>query len=889
MKSALLGCLLSLRALAAGDLATVAGRVVDRSGAPVSGATATVFNAQQAVVAAAQTDERGEFRLDLPPNTYALEITKRDFAPRRVPVEARREQPLRLNLSLTLSPVASEITVTAETSQVESVARIAQRVNVIPENVLAERAVTTLSEAADGEPGVAQQKTSPSLGGFFVRGLTGKGVAVYRDGVRYSTSAQRGGVSTFLNLQDAAHLDSIEVLRGPNSAQYGSDSLGGTVSMISRSPAFAPSGRFWHGEIAPLYNYATHGLGGSALLSYSTPRLAALASASGRRINTARTGRGLDSHAAVTRFLGLPSNLLGARLPDTGFTQYGGLLRVNYRLAEGRQISGHYERSQQDGSKRYDQLLGGDGNLIADLRNLMLDFAYLRYSVVGAGFFNQASVSASYNAQREERVNQGGQGDPAGPITRQYERTQVWGLSFQLEKRAGVHSITLGGEGYRERIAAPAFTVNPLTAAVTITRPRVPHGALYWQHGLFVQEIWSPLSKDRLRVSGALRFGGASYRSRAANSPLVGGRPLFPDDSLAANHLTGRAGVVVTLAEPLSIHTQYSHGFRAPNVTDLGTLGLQGNGFYETSAAELAGRGAVIGSRADDRAVSTGAGVERARPETSDNFDLGFQVRTSRFRAELTGFWMNLGNTIVSQTLLLPPGAVGQPLGDQIVSRQLASGAVFVPLAANPVLVRANHGGARIRGLEHSLRLRLTPTFSVRENFTWVRASDRITGAPPDIEPGVPPAAMHLNLLYAPPSRRHWVELYGVVAGRQERLSSLALADRRVGASRSRASIASFFENGARVRGLVADGRLRATGETLAQVQQRVLGGADSAPLFLAIPGYGAVGLRGGFPLGERADVILDFSNILDKNYHGIGWGLDAPGRSLTARYRFRF
>jgi hemoglobin/transferrin/lactoferrin receptor protein len=372
-----------------------------------------------------------------------------------------------------------------------------------------------------------------------------------------------------------------------------------------------------------------------------------------------------------------------------------------------------------------------------------------------------------------------------------------------------------------------------------------------------------------------VRFGGASYRSR--------------EDSLAANQLTGRAGVVFTPAEPFSVHAQYSRGFRAPNVTDLGTLGLQGNGFYEASAAQLAGRAAWIGSRADDRAVSTGLPVENVRSETSDNYDLGFQVRTGRFRAELTGFWMSLGNTIVSQALILPPGAAGQPLGDQVISRQLASGVVFVPLATSPVLVRANCGGARLRGLEHSLRFRFTRALSLGENLTRLRASDRNTGLPPDIEPGIPPLTVNLTLLYAPPTRRHWVELYGVVADRQDRLSSLALGDRRIGASRSRADIAGFFHNGARVRGLVAAGRLLPTGETLAQVQQRVLGLAESAPLFTAIPGYGALGIRGGFPLGERSDVILDFFNLFDKNYRGVGWGVDAPGRGLAARYRLRF
>jgi hemoglobin/transferrin/lactoferrin receptor protein len=62
--------------------------------------------------------------------------------------------------------------------------------------------------------------------------------------------------------------------------------------------------------------------------------------------------------------------------------------------------------------------LGGDGNLIADVRNLMPDFGYVRLRQFGAGRYSEVSATLSYNAQREERVNQGGRGDPLGAITR---------------------------------------------------------------------------------------------------------------------------------------------------------------------------------------------------------------------------------------------------------------------------------------------------------------------------------------------------------------------------------------------------------------------------------------------------------------------------------------
>ena len=100
-------------------------------------------------------------------------------------------------------------------------------------------ATEVVAQVVDEEQGVNLQRTSPSLSAVFVRGLTGRNVAVYVDGVRYTTSAQRGGVGTFFSLIEPSSLEAVEILRGPNSSQYGSDAHGGVVNFISHSPSTA--------------------------------------------------------------------------------------------------------------------------------------------------------------------------------------------------------------------------------------------------------------------------------------------------------------------------------------------------------------------------------------------------------------------------------------------------------------------------------------------------------------------------------------------------------------------------------------------------------------------------------------------------------------------------
>src|SRR4030095_15909917 len=120
-------------------------------------------------------------------------------------------------------PAPDSVTVTAVAGQIVSTANSPQSVSVICREDIACRAKSVTSQIAAEETGVESQRTSPTMGGIFVRSLTPAKVNVYIDGVRYATSAMRGGVNTFFNLIESSNVESVEILRGPNSAMYGSD------------------------------------------------------------------------------------------------------------------------------------------------------------------------------------------------------------------------------------------------------------------------------------------------------------------------------------------------------------------------------------------------------------------------------------------------------------------------------------------------------------------------------------------------------------------------------------------------------------------------------------------------------------------------------------------
>ena len=220
-----------------------------------------------------------------------------------------------------------------------------------------------------------------------------------------------------------------------------------------------------NGEFNSFYESASRGFGSNFLISYGAKRYGILANFNGRRINTLRPGGGVDGHSAITRFLGLPSDIIGSeRLPDTAFTQYGGTIQANFAPTDDQQISFSLPAFTAVRRQTLRSALGGDGNLIADLKNLMLDFGYLRYYKQKIGFFDSGSATISYNSQREERINQGGQGNPLGSISNNKERTTTLGASFFLDKQFKRNSFLFGGDFYRDTVDSPAF--EPIRRAV---------------------------------------------------------------------------------------------------------------------------------------------------------------------------------------------------------------------------------------------------------------------------------------------------------------------------------------------------------------------------------------------------------------------------------------
>ena len=196
----------------------------------------------------------------------------------------------------------------------------ASSVTLLDVDSLRDSQITDLKTALASQPGV-NVKSTGALGGTataYFRGLNDNQNLFVVDGIRMNTRATGSG---FLNSADLSGNDRIEILRGPQSALYGSSALGGVTRIDTAQGCGAPTGAV----SATAGSFDTYGAsgnvqGGSKVLSYS-------ASVSGLTTENERERNAFESRAFTSRLEYTPTSLISAgatvRLQNADYEEPG--------------------------------------------------------------------------------------------------------------------------------------------------------------------------------------------------------------------------------------------------------------------------------------------------------------------------------------------------------------------------------------------------------------------------------------------------------------------------------------------------------------------------------------------------------------------------------------
>jgi hypothetical protein len=105
-----------------GTAGAIQGTVTDPSGAVIAGATVTLENSSANYSQAVKTETNGKFRLvNIPPNTYQIQILSPGFQKYERQVDVRTNVPIQLNAKLALGNASEVVEVTAPPNALENV------------------------------------------------------------------------------------------------------------------------------------------------------------------------------------------------------------------------------------------------------------------------------------------------------------------------------------------------------------------------------------------------------------------------------------------------------------------------------------------------------------------------------------------------------------------------------------------------------------------------------------------------------------------------------------------------------------------------------------------------------------------------------------------------
>jgi outer membrane cobalamin receptor len=223
---------LSLILIARVDAATVQGRVVDPESRAVPGAQVLVV-CGSSIAASAITDADGRFKTPDVAGRCELRVALDGFAAASVALNltagaAHDAGTIRLELSaVSESVVVSAAQVDVPLSQASSA------VTVVTASELRARQLMTVADALREVPGLTVTRSGGmgALTSVFPRGGESDYTLVFIDGVQANAF---GGGFDFAHLS-TDNIDRIEIVRGPQSALYGSNAIGAVVRIVTRS------------------------------------------------------------------------------------------------------------------------------------------------------------------------------------------------------------------------------------------------------------------------------------------------------------------------------------------------------------------------------------------------------------------------------------------------------------------------------------------------------------------------------------------------------------------------------------------------------------------------------------------------------------------------------
>jgi outer membrane cobalamin receptor len=445
----------------------------------------------------------------------------------------------------------------------------------------------TTPEALTGVNGVFVQKTNHGGGSPFLRGLTGNQTLILVDGIRLNNSTFRYGPNQYLNTIDAFSINKIEVVKGTGSVQYGSDAIGGVLQVFTREPHFSDKSK-WGGKAVGKYTTGGMEKTARAEANYSAEKAAATIGATYRNFGDLVGG-----------------DTTGKQTPS-GYKEFAFDAKSKFLLQPDVELTVAHQFLQQRHVPVYHKVVLENFALNEfDKQQRMLNYAKLNFKN-NSRWISNIDIIASWQQSIEGRSSR-----KNGSNTLRKERDEINTLGFTTDISshfAEAWSANSGIELYRDKVNSTRVEATTESNVKSTLRGLYPDNSRYGNYSLYSLHH---LALNKWIIEGGIRYNVFSI----SISDTTLGKVKISPSSFVYN-----ASLLYKLTLQQSIYFSFNTGYRAPNIDDMGTLGIV-DFRYEIPTYNLA-------------------------PERSRNIELGYKLQSGKWSAGISGYYMHLNNLI---------------------------------------------------------------------------------------------------------------------------------------------------------------------------------------------------------------------------------------------------
>jgi len=425
--------------------------------------------------------------------------------------------------------------------QKSTIQQLPYSIQVIKKSELEQNNARTLPESMMFLPGLMIQKSNHGGGSPFIRGLTGNQALIVVDGIRLNNSIFRYGPNQYMNLIEPDLVDRIEILKGSGAVQYGSDALTGVIHIASNQLSFSDHPK-WNGRLNARYTNRNMEKSIRPSIGYQGKMFSIQASAGFKQFGDLIGG-----------------GTIGKQSPS-GYNETSQHFKAMFNLGKGWLLKSAYQTLQQPDVPVFYKYVYENFKLNSSTPiHRSLGYVQLSKKFTSTIFDEIKFFASTQKIDEKRKLQKNG----SSLLRTEEDVARTIGIGGELKNNISTSWRTnTGFDVYSDLINSARIDQSVADGSIKSLRGLYPDGARYQSISLYHLHH---IKWKKVQIEAGTRYN--RYKAIIQDTTLG-------KINISPNALIFQLGSSVELLKNLFVYGNISEGFRAPNIDDLGTLGI---------------------------------------------------------------------------------------------------------------------------------------------------------------------------------------------------------------------------------------------------------------------------------------------------------------------------